>query len=137
MKLTDYKALTFDVYGTLIDWESGMIAGLLLLVILLALGPVASQIPTAVLAGILITVGLGVMDYKGLKAIPYMPRPEVIIMLIVLILSSVWNLVYAVGIGLVIASLMFMKKIGDLTGERSDIKSLGKEKAWSDEADFP
>ncbi len=28
MKLSDYKALTFDVYGTLIDWESGMIAGL-------------------------------------------------------------------------------------------------------------
>ena len=28
MKLTDYKALTFDCYGTLIDWESGMIAGL-------------------------------------------------------------------------------------------------------------
>ena len=28
MKLTDYKALTFDVYGTLIDWESGMITGL-------------------------------------------------------------------------------------------------------------
>lgn len=28
MKLSDYKALTFDVYGTLIDWESGMIEGL-------------------------------------------------------------------------------------------------------------
>jgi 2-haloacid dehalogenase len=28
MALTDYKALTFDVYGTLIDWESGMVAGL-------------------------------------------------------------------------------------------------------------
>lgn len=28
MKLTDFKALTFDCYGTLIDWESGMIAGL-------------------------------------------------------------------------------------------------------------
>ncbi|MCV6584953.1 MAG: haloacid dehalogenase type II [Marinibacterium sp.] len=28
MKLSDYKALTFDVYGTLIDWESGMIAAL-------------------------------------------------------------------------------------------------------------
>lgn len=28
MRLSDYKALTFDVYGTLIDWESGMIAGL-------------------------------------------------------------------------------------------------------------
>ncbi len=116
---------------------SGMFAGVLLLVILLSLGPVASQIPAAVLAGILITVGIGVMDYKGLKAIPYMPRTEVIIMLVVLVLSSVWNLVYAVGIGLVIASLMFMKKMGDLTGERSDVKKLLKEKAWDDELDFP
>jgi SulP family sulfate permease len=115
---------------------SGMIAGVMLLLVLLALGPIASQIPAAVLAGILITVGIGVMDYKGLKAIPYMPRPEVIIMLTVLILSSVWNLVYAVGIGLVIASLMFMKKMGDLTAERSDVKSLKQEK-WSDEIDFP
>jgi SulP family sulfate permease len=116
---------------------SGMMAGVLLLVILLALGPIASQIPAAVLAGILITVGIGVMDYKGLKAIPYMPRPEVIIMIVVLVLSSVWNLVYAVGIGLVIASLMFMKKIGDVTAQRSDVKSLLKEKGWPDEKDFP
>ena len=125
---------------------SGMIAGVLLLVILLALGPVASKIPAAVLAGILITVGIGVMDYKGLRAIPSLPKDiklgpfklssEVLIMLIVLVLSTVWNLVYAVGIGLVIASLMFMKKIGDLTAERSDVKSL-KEEAWQDETGFP
>ncbi|RMA66248.1 SulP family inorganic anion transporter [Ulvibacter antarcticus] len=116
---------------------SGMVAGVLLLVILLLLGPVASQIPAAVLAGILITVGIGVMDYKGLKAIPYMPKAEVIVMIVVLVLSSVWNLVYAVGIGLVIASLMFMKKMGDLTSERSDVKSLLKEKYWEDEINFP
>ena len=126
---------------------SGMIAGVLLLIILLALGPVASQIPAAVLAGILVTVGIGVMDYKGLKAIPVLPKDlsigplklssEVIIMLVVLVLSSVWNLVYAVGVGLVIASLMFMKKMGDLTAQRSDIKPLIREKAWSDEGDFP
>ena len=115
---------------------SGMVAGLVLLIILLALGPIASLIPAAVLAGILITVGIGVMDYKGLKAIPYMPRAEVTIMLIVLVLSSVWNLVYAVGIGLVIASLMFMKKIGDLTASSSSVKSL-KEQAWSDEINIP
>ena len=125
---------------------SGMIAGIMLLVILLGLGPVASQIPAAVLAGILITVGIGVMDYKGLKAIPALPRDikigpfkmssEVLIMIIVLLLSTFWNLVYAVGIGLVIASLMFMKKIGDLTAERSDVKAL-KEKAWADEGEFP
>jgi len=116
---------------------SGMFAGVLLLIVLLVLGPVASLIPAAVLAGILITVGIGVMDYKGLRAIPYMPKPEVIIMIVVLVLSSFWNLVYAVGIGLIIASLMFVKKIGDLTAERSDVKSLTKEKAWSDETEFP
>jgi len=125
---------------------SGMIAGIMLLIILLGLGPIASQIPAAVLAGILITVGIGVMDYKGLKAIPALPRDikigpfkmssEVLIMIIVLLLSTFWNLVYAVGIGLVIASLMFMKKIGDLTAERSDVKAL-KEEAWADEGAFP
>lgn len=116
---------------------SGMLAGVFLLIIMLGLGPIASQIPAAVLAGILITVGIGVMDYRGLKAIPNMPRQEVIIMLVVLVLSSVWDLVYAVGIGLVIASLIFMKKMGDLTAERSDVKNLIKEKAWSDEIEFP
>jgi SulP family sulfate permease len=125
---------------------SGMIAGVMLLIIMLGLGPVASKIPAAVLAGILITVGIGVMDYKGLKAIPSLPRDikigpiklssEVLIMIIVLLLSTFWNLVYAVGIGLVIASLMFMKKIGDLTAERSEVNSL-KEEAWADEKDFP
>ncbi|WP_298550279.1 SulP family inorganic anion transporter [uncultured Algibacter sp.] len=125
---------------------SGMIAGIMLLIILLGLGPIASQIPAAVLAGILITVGIGVMDYKGLKAIPALPKDiklgpiklssEVMIMLVVLVLSTFWNLVYAVGIGLVIASLMFMKKIGDLTAERSEVKPL-KEEAWADEDEFP
>ena len=116
---------------------SGMTAGVMLLLILLAFSSIASQIPAAVLAGILITVGIGVMDYKGLKAIPYMPRPEVFIMIVVLVLSSVWNLVYAVGIGLIIASLMFMKKIGDLTAMHSEVIPLNKEKAWSDETNFP
>jgi len=116
---------------------SGMIAGVLLLIITLALAPVASQIPAAVLAGILITVGISVMDYKGLKAMPYMPKPEVAVMILVLVLSSVWNLVYAVGIGLVIASLMFMKKIGDLTAEQSKVTTLKEEESWSDEKKFP
>lgn len=116
---------------------SGMIAGVFLLLILLALGPVASKIPAAVLAGILITVGIGVMDYKGLKAIPYIPSSEVAIMILVLLLSTFWNLVYAVGLGLVIASLVFMKKMGDVTADMSDVKSLKEEKAWDDEKNFP
>ena len=124
-----------------------MISGVLLLFILLALGPVASQIPAAVLAGILITVGISVMDYRGLKAIPSLPRnmrlgpvrisADVVIMLVVMVLATVWNLVYAVGIGLIIASLIFMKAIGDLTSKRSEVRALEKEKAWPDEKQFP
>jgi len=86
------------------------------------------------------------MDYKGLRAILSLPKDlkigpiklssDVIIMLLVMILASVWDLVYAVGIGLVAASLMFMKKMGDLTGERSNVKPLLKEEAWADELGF-
>lgn len=100
---------------------SGIIAGLLLLVVLLALGPIASKIPAAVLSGILITVGIGVMDYKGLKAIPHIPIGEIAIMVVVLVLSVFWDLVSAVGIGLVLASLIFMKKMGDVTAEQTKI----------------
>tara|TARA_B110000977_G_scaffold111268_1_gene144378 strand:- start:758 stop:2632 length:1875 start_codon:yes stop_codon:yes gene_type:complete len=126
---------------------SGMIAGVFLLVVLLALGPVASKIPAAVLAGILITVGISVIDYKGLKAIPYLIKDmkfgpikvssEVVIMFVVMILSSVWDLIYAVGIGLVFASLIFMKRIGDITSTKSDIKKLESEIVWPDEVNFP
>jgi SulP family sulfate permease len=125
---------------------SGMIAGLVLLIIMMALAPIASKIPAAVLAGILVVVGINVMDYKGIKAIPSLPKDielgplklssEVIIMLIVLLLSTFWDLIYAVGIGLVIASLMFMKKIGNITARRSSVKSI-KETIWADELNFP
>ncbi|MGI9526873.1 MAG: SulP family inorganic anion transporter [Weeksellaceae bacterium] len=129
---------------------SGMVAGVLLLIILLALGPIASMIPSAVLAGILLTVGIGVMDYKGLKAIPSLPRDiklgplrfssEVLIMLIVLVLSTFWNLVNAVFIGLIIAALMFMKKMGDFSAQRTTVKTLSNtehEPQWEDEKAFP
>lgn len=126
---------------------SGMIAGVMLLLVLLVLSPIASKIPASVLAGILITVGIGVMDYKGLKAIRVLPRDlkmgpirlssEVLIMITVLLLSTFWNLVNAVGIGLIIACLIFMKKIGDVTAKQSDVKPLKKEKNWKDEANFP
>ena len=126
---------------------SGMIAGTVLLMILLLFSNAASTIPAAVLAGILVTVGIGVMDYKGLRAIPSLPRDirmgkfgissEVVVMLAVMLLSTFWNLVYAVGIGLVIASLMFMKKIGDLTESKSEVSTGSKEKLWEDETAHP
>tara|TARA_A100001011_G_scaffold355270_1_gene398332 strand:+ start:8188 stop:10047 length:1860 start_codon:yes stop_codon:yes gene_type:complete len=121
---------------------SGMISSLVLLMILLIFSSVASTIPAAVLAGILITVGISVMDYRGLKAIPDLPKDikflklgissEVIILLVVMLLATFWNLVYAVGIGLVIASLMFMKKIGDATASHSKLSAVSKEKLSDD-----
>ena len=112
---------------------SGMVASMVLLIILLILSPLASQIPAAVLAGILVTVGIGVMDYKGLNALSKIPRTEVFVMIVVLLLSVFWNLVYAVGIGLVLACLFFMKKMGDIGEKEIKVNSIVKEKMWSDE----
>ncbi|WP_124978897.1 SulP family inorganic anion transporter [Nonlabens xiamenensis] len=105
---------------------SGMIAATLLFVIVIALGGLAENIPSAVLAGILITVGIGVMDYKGLKALKSIPKSDVVVMFIVLLLTVFWDLVYAVGIGLVISSLIFMKKMGDVNTRKSGIKKLAE-----------
>lgn len=116
---------------------SGMIAALLLLAVLLALGPLASAIPKAVLAGILITVGIGVMDYKGLKAIPKMPLSDVLVMFLVLLLTVFLGLIEAVAIGMVISAIIFMKKMGDVTASNSDVKPLTEETAWEDEGSFP
>ena len=112
---------------------SGMVSSLVLLLILLVLSPLASQIPAAVLAGILVTVGIGVMDYKGLNTLKKIPRTEVIIMVVVLLLSVLWNLVYAVGIGLVLASLFFMKKMADVSKDNTKITTIAEEKVWEDE----
>lgn len=112
---------------------SGMVASIALLIILLILSPLASKIPAAVLAGILVTVGIGVMDYKGLKALNKIPKTEVVVMVVVLLLSVLWNLVYAVGIGLILAALFFMKKMGDLSKEEARILSAVNEKVWMDE----
>ena len=81
---------------------SGMIAGLLLLIVLMLLGPLAAQIPKAVLAGILVTVGIGVMDMQSLKTMHKQPITDVIVMLLVLLLTVFWDLIFAVGIGVLV-----------------------------------
>lgn len=115
---------------------SGMISSVVLLLILLVFAPMASIIPAGVLAGILVTVGVGVMDFKGLRAVRRIPKSEVFVMLTVLIIAVLWNLVYAVGIGLVLSSLFFMKKMGDLSKKYSHIVPLTKEKLWVDEREI-
>lgn len=118
---------------------SGMIAGVLLLIVLLSLGPLASQIPAAVLAGILITVGFGVMDLKGLKHVKQLPVAEVVVMLLVLALTVFIGLIQAVLVGLVLASVLFMKTIADVVDHRTKsapIKEFSRELPWADEKDL-
>ncbi len=115
---------------------SGMIAGLLLLLVLLSLGPVASKVPAAVLAGILITVGIGVMDWKGIRHIRHWPRAEVVVMLLVLGLTVFVGLIEAVIAGMILASVIFMKKIADVIDNRTrmaPIKHFSQEVPWQDE----
>ncbi len=119
---------------------SGMMAGVFLFLILLLLGPIASQIPAAVLAGILITVGIGVMDYKGLRALPYMDHSEKVILILVLVLTVFWQLVYAVAIGLVLASLVFLKKMSEHVAESAIASNSPNadtnEFLWKDESEL-
>lgn len=93
---------------------SGMIHALFLLFILLVAGPVAALIPYSVLAGILITVGVSILDYKAIKHFKLVPKHDNFVMAVVLTLTVFWSLLYAVGIGLVFAALIFMKKMADI-----------------------
>lgn len=116
---------------------SGMMSGVLLFVIMLFLGPIASEIPAAVLAGILITVGIGVMDYRGLKALRKMDRSEAIILITVLLLTVFWQLVYAVGVGLVMAALVFLARMSGVSAREVKVNTLKQahidEPLWGDE----
>jgi len=118
---------------------SGMVAGLLLLMVLLSLGPLASKIPAAVLAGILMTVGIGVMDWKGLRMLRKIPSKEVIVMIIVLSMTVFIGLIEAVAVGMILASVLFMKTISDVVERRyisAPLKDFSREISWYDEGDI-
>ncbi|MCB0395816.1 MAG: SulP family inorganic anion transporter [Flavobacteriales bacterium] len=119
---------------------SGVVHGVLLLVILLGAGRYAAEIPLAVLAGILITVGIGIMDYKGFRHIAKVPRTDAVIMLTVLVVTVFADLLVAVGVGMVLATFLFMKKMGDTADTQTEVGSLQAHEstqAWEDEADMP
>ncbi len=118
---------------------SGIVHGLILLFVLLALGPYASQIPLSVLAGILFTVGFGVMDYRGLRALKSMPITDAVILLTVLALTVFVDLIQAVGVGLILATFIFMKKMSDATAEDSSVNNLVEtdKTLWQDETKIP
>ncbi|MBN1958994.1 MAG: SulP family inorganic anion transporter [Desulfuromonadales bacterium] len=90
---------------------SGVLHALILLAILLGLGRYAAIIPLAVLAAILIKVGLDIVDYRFLKIIKKAPKHDLAIMLTVLILTVFVDLIMAVGVGVVLASVLLTVRI--------------------------
>jgi len=118
---------------------SGVIHGVALLLVLVGAGAYAKLIPLPVLAGILITVGIGIIDYKGLKHTIHVPKTDAVVMLVVLIMTVFVDLLQAVAVGMVLASVLFMKKMSDIAEDKSSVGSVNDfaiEVPWMDEADL-
>ena len=119
---------------------SGMVHSLLLLAVLLGLGSLVRYVPLAVLAGILITVGWGIIDFKGFKDLLRIPRADAVVLIIVFLLTVFVDLLTAVGIGMVIACVLFMKRASDLVEggySSAEMTNFDKESPWQDEGGMP
>lgn len=97
---------------------SGMIHSVLLLFIVLALGPIASKIPHAALAGILVKVGIDIIDWAYLKRAHRGPKAELVLMALVLLLTVFVDLITAVAVGVVLAALAFVRQVAELQLQR-------------------
>jgi SulP family sulfate permease len=115
---------------------SGVIHGLFLAAVLLGLSGLVQHVPRAVLAGLLVAVGIGIIDYRGFSHILKVPRSDAFLMLFVLVLTVVTDLITAVAAGLIIASFVFMKKISDIAGRETTLTPVADE-PWADELAIP
>jgi SulP family sulfate permease len=118
---------------------SGAIHGLVLLAVLLGLGSLAAYIPLSVLAGLLIPIGFKIIDTKGLKHLLRVPRADAAVLIIVLLITTFGSLIQAVGLGVALACILFMKKASDLGEEGLSLETLEDikdEKPWQDEIEF-
>jgi SulP family sulfate permease len=118
---------------------SGAVHGLFLLAVLLGLGTLAAYIPLAVLAGLLIPIGFKIIDLKGLKHLLAVPRADAVVLILVLLMTTFGSLIQAVGFGLLLASLLFMKRSSDIGEQGLEVGTLAGfdgEKPWQDELAF-
>ncbi|MFS4483471.1 SulP family inorganic anion transporter [Hyunsoonleella sp. 2307UL5-6] len=118
---------------------SGILHGLFLLAVLLGLGQLAAHIPLCVLAGLLIPIGFKIIDFKGLKHLLKVPRADAIVLVLVLLITTFGSLIQAVGIGVALACLLFMKKSGDISEQGMEVGAVADidgSKPWQDEIEF-
>ena len=116
---------------------SGTVHGLFLLTVLLGVGQLAAFIPLAVLAGILIPIGFAIIDKRGVKHLLKIPRADAVVLIAVLAITTFGSLIQAVGLGVILASLLFMKRSSDLAEQGTSVTALAGvegEDVWKDEA---
>jgi sulfate permease, SulP family len=106
---------------------SGIVSSIFLLAVLLGLGTYAQYIPIPVLAAILLSVGMDIIDYNGLKEVAKVELSEGGILIIVLLMTVFVDLIAAVGTGMTLSVFVFMKKmsvIGEDTISLFPIRNL-------------
>ncbi len=95
---------------------SGMVHSVVLLAILLLLMPLAELIPMPTIAAILFIVAYNMCGWRGIvNTLKTAPKSDIAVLLVTLVLTVVFDLVVAIGVGMVMASMLFMKRMADVT----------------------
>ncbi len=94
---------------------SGIVHAVVLLLILLFLMPLAQYIPMACLAGVLVVVSYNMSEWRSFRALMKNPKPDVAVLLVTFLLTVFFDLTVAIEVGLLIACLLFMKRVAETT----------------------
>ena len=117
---------------------TGVTHSIFLLAVLLVIAPYAEKIPMSVLAGILITVGLGIIDMKGLKHLVKAPLGDSAVMLSVFGLTVFVDLLWAVAVGMVMASMILLKRLSDADpATHSPLIDIAAHRPWIPPLEVP
>lgn len=94
--------------------RSGVVHGLAIALVLVALGPYAAQIPLAVLAGILIAVAVRMLEWEQVRRVWRATRSDFLTLVLTFATTVAFDLVLAVEVGLATAALLFIRRMADL-----------------------
>lgn len=92
-----------------------LINPIILLLLLFKFSSFVAEIPLAVLAGILIKIGVDIIDIKLLKVLKFAPKDDFYVLFLVFFLTVFYNLIVAVGAGITLSALLYAKRIADKT----------------------
>jgi sulfate permease, SulP family len=94
---------------------AGMVHAITLLLILVFVGRWAAMVPLAALAAILVVVSYHMSEWRSFAGLLKAPRSDLVVLLLTFILTVFVDLTVAVQVGIVVASLLFMKRMSDIT----------------------